>query len=392
MARTKKYPGVYERNDTNGKSFYFIIEKKDTKTGKRKQKKYGGYKTAQEAYHHLIDKKSALNNGTYFEATKITLNHWLEQWLNITSINSRASTLESYKYRIRHIAEGIGHIELIKLNTDDIHSFYRELQKKEITYKKNSEKSMKNLSAQTIYDIHKVLKMALARAYKDKKINHDLTKDIVSPKQSRPIHKVLKPDEVSSFLEVAKKDALYCVFYLGLFTGMRQSEILGLQWSNIDFKQKLITITETLNSKDKKILSSVKSENSYRIIEIDDETIKVLEAQKKRISFEKKHAGTLYKDYNLVCPTTIGTPLNPSNVRRNLQRVIKEAGVTRVTFHQLRHSHATLLLAAGVPNTVVGNRLGHSSTRVTEIYLHVLPGMQAEAIGKLRNLVTSNQA
>lgn len=119
------------------------------------------------------------------------------------------------------------------------------------------------------------------------------------------------------------------------------------------------------------------------------EIVEVLRAQKRRIKKDKELSSTLYQDMNLVCPSNIGTPMNPINLRRSLYRIIHKAGVTRVTYHELRHSHASLSVKSGADIKSLSFRLGHSSTRVTlDIYSHLLPGMQRALLKKFRDEIT----
>ncbi|WP_461479596.1 tyrosine-type recombinase/integrase [Paenibacillus sp. PvR148] len=108
--------------------------------------------------------------------------------------------------------------------------------------------------------------------------------------------------------------------------------------------------------------------------------------------FASRYAQELYQEHNLVCPTSVGTPINPSNLRRSLYRIIKKASVTRVTFHELRHSHLTHLLMAGVDSKIAASRGRHSSTRVTnDIYRHVIKGVQRDALTKYREIIPTKK-
>ncbi|MDK8188682.1 tyrosine-type recombinase/integrase [Paenibacillus sp. UMB7766-LJ446] len=393
MARNKKYPGVYERSDTNDKSYYFLVTTLDPKTGKRKQKRYGGYNDPAVAYKELIDFKNKQHKGTYIEASKMTLKDWLEQWLNEKELSIKKVTLRSYKHRIESINEEFGMVPLFTISKDIFNDVHRTLrQKNKVIFNGRTKiKTKEKLSSRTIHDTLKVLKMALLQAYRDEKIPKNVTASYKLPPVNSKAHNVLKPNEVYQLLEAANGDPQFCAIYLALTTGMRESEILGLTWDAVDFDNRTIMILRTLDHEDEDnaVSDGTKTHSSRRPIEFDDEIIEVLQAQKRFISSNKKLAGELYRDNNLVCPTSIGTPMNPSNLRRTLDRLTKKAGVTRVTVHELRHSHATHLLMAGVDAKITASRLGHSSTRVTnDIYQHVIKGMQQEALKKYREKIT----
>ncbi|WP_211749806.1 tyrosine-type recombinase/integrase [Paenibacillus sp. Marseille-Q4541] len=393
MARTKKYPGIYERTDTNGKSYYFIISTTEPMNKKRHQKKYGGYSNPADAYKDLIDLKDKKNKGTYIEPIKMTLREWLEYWLLVKELTLKKVTLESYKQRIQHIVEGFGNEKIFTLTKDIFTELHRYLiGKNKVIYKGKKVVTEKKLSSRTIHDTLKVLKMALAQAYRDEKIPKDITSFYRLPPVNSKEHSVLKPDEVTTLIQAAKGDSLFCAIYLALTTGMRKSEILGLTWSDIDFDYRTISVVRTHNSQDNSVSEGTKNRSSRRSVEIDDEIIEVLKDQQRLIRNFKHCAGNLYQDKNLVCPTQIGTPVNPSNLRRTLYRILKNAGLTRVTVHELRHSHATHLLMAGVDSKITSSRLEHSSTRVTnDIYQHVIKGMQADALKKYRKKINTKR-
>jgi integrase len=393
MARTKKFPGVYERNDTNGKSYYFMISTIDTKDGKRRQKKYGGFPDPASAYKELIDLKDKQIKGKYIEPTKMTLMGWLEKWMSRKELTFRDVTIQSYKHRIEHIVMDYGHLQLNSLTSDIFTNLHHTLnQKKKVIFNGKKKVITENgLSSRTIHDTLKVLKMALIQAYRDKLIPHNITESYKLPSIDSESHNVLKPEEVPILIEAAKNDPMYTAIYLAITTGMRESEILGLTWNAVNFENAYIEVCTTLSKvKGKYIISNTtKTKSSKRKIEIDDEIIRVLEAQYCLIQDDKEKAQDMYQDHNLVCPTSVGTPMNPSNLRRSLYRMIKKAGVTRVTFHELRHSHLTHLLMAGVDSKIAASRGGHSSTRVTnDIYQHVIKGVQLDALAKYRELLT----
>ncbi|MED3690351.1 site-specific integrase [Peribacillus butanolivorans] len=195
-------------------------------------------------------------------------------------------------------------------------------------------------------------------------------------------------EEVNRFLKVAKEDPVYIVFYLALTTGMRQGEILGLRWKDINLEKGLLNIKQTLSHDGKTFLSGAKTKSSLRTINLSLSSIKVLITRKLTVSKEKLSIGPIYQDFDLVACTQHGTPLNPVNIRRTFKRMIKMADVPEIRFHDLRHTHATLLLSNGVHVKVISERLGHSNIKVTlDTYSHVLPSMQEEVARKLDEII-----
>lgn len=401
MARTKKYPGVYERNDTNGKSYYFVISTIDPKNGKRRQKKYGGYSNPGNAYKDLIDMKDKQNKGKYTEPSKMTLKEWIEKWISRKELTYRDVTFQSYKHRIEHIVEDYGNLQLNTLTVDIFTDLHRTLlNKKKIVF--NGKKKVvtdQGLSSRTIHDILKVLKLALIQAYREDLIPKKITDSYKLPPEDSKDHDILMPHEVPILLNAAKGDPMYAAIYLAASTGLRESEILGLTWDGVDFDNGIIDVFSTLSRvkvkgngkiKWKYVISNqTKTPTSKRKIEIDDEIIAVLKEQYQIVQGYKEDANDLYQDHNLVCPTSIGTPINPSNLRRSFYRITAKAGVTKVTFHELRHGFLSHLLFSGVDSKVAASIAGHSSTRITnDIYQHILKGVQLGALSKYRKLIT----
>lgn len=167
---------------------------------------------------------------------------------------------------------------------------------------------------------------------------------------------------------------------LALATGMRRGEILGLRWSRVDFENKSISVFDQLKKDGEgkwELSPQLKTSTSYRTIDIDDDTIEILKQHKKQQEKDKMKIGPDYLDNNLVCCTSIGDSIKPTYLRTVFYRTIKKSGVKKISFHGLRHTHATLLLQSGVHPKVVQERLGHRSIQTTlDTYSHIIPGIQ----------------
>ncbi len=192
--------------------------------------------------------------------------------------------------------------------------------------------------------------------------------------------------EIKRFLEFAKENRYYIAFELALLTGMRQGEILGLRWKDINLDKGYLVINQTLSHDGKTFLVCGKTKSSRRNIQHPNSTIDGLKRHKIIVNKEKEN--DIYTNNDLVVCTQVGTPLNPANLRRSFNNLIKTAQVPQIRFHDLRHTHATLLLSKGVNIKVISERLGHSNIKVTlDTYSHVLPTMQEDAIKKLEGII-----
>jgi integrase len=215
-------------------------------------------------------------------------------------------------------------------------------------------------------------------------INNNVAIKVKLPKTNYSEMKVWNNDEANQFLKVAKTDYCYIVFKLALATGLRQGEILGLRWKDVNLEKGFLYVKQTLSHDGKSFKQGAKTKTSKRTVDLSKSTIKALKEQRLLIEKDKKTLGPIYKDFDLIACTHHGSPHNASNIRRSFNRLIKLANVPKIRFHDLRHTHATLLLSKGVNIKVISERLGHSNIKVTlDTYSHVLPTMQEEAVRKI---------
>ena len=178
------------------------------------------------------------------------------------------------------------------------------------------------------------------------------------------------------------------IFLLAVYTGMRQGELLGLRWSDIDFDKSTIHIQQTLSHDGKELRPYTKTKSSIRSVAISSETIAVLKKHRHLIKQEKVFLGTDYKDNDLVICTSLGTPVIPRHINKVWDHLLKQVKVNRITFHNLRHTHASLLLKQGIHPKIVSERLGHSSLQMTlDTYTHLLPNMQEAAAAGLEQML-----
>ncbi|OZM58365.1 integrase [Lottiidibacillus patelloidae] len=173
---------------------------------------------------------------------------------------------------------------------------------------------------------------------------------------------------------------------------MRQGEVLGLRWQDIDFDIRTLSVTQTLSHDGKTLNRGAKTKASIRTIALPKETVDKLKHHRKLVEDEKKKAGTIYNDNDLVVCTEIGTPCHPRNILRTMYTVIKKVGLQRIRFHDLRHTHATLLLKQGTHPKIVSERLGHADTRITlDRYSHLLPNMQREVADSFGDMLFGSE-
>lgn len=207
--------------------------------------------------------------------------------------------------------------------------------------------------------------------------------------------RVWDEEQVRLFLAAARRSSAYYALYLtALTTGMRQGELMGLRWKDVDLALGVASIQQTLYRLGKNVVAKEpKSVGSRRAVALPPTLVETFRAVQAAQTAARREFGQAYEDYGLVFCQPNGKPLHAHNVtQRDLPRVAKRAGVPRIRFHDLRHCHATLLLQQGVHPKVVQERIGHSTISMTlDTYSHVVPGMQERAAVDLEKRLFSRR-
>jgi integrase len=200
-----------------------------------------------------------------------------------------------------------------------------------------------------------------------------------SPSPKRKKFDIWTPEQLNAFLEAVQNHKWYPIYVVAAYTGMRQGEILGIHKADIDLAKGIIHVNHAVQSVigEGLIVTQPKTESSRRPITLPDTALEVL----------KEHLENV--EDGLIFTTRSGKPISARNIVRHFKRVIEEIGLPEIRFHDLRHTHASLLLKAGVNPKVVQERLGHSQISLTlDTYSHVVPSLQEEAAGKFEEVMS----
>jgi integrase len=200
---------------------------------------------------------------------------------------------------------------------------------------------------------------------------------------------VWTPDELHEFLEVSAGSHHGALLRVAALTGLRRSELCGLRWQDVDLTALRLTVRQAITTADHvPVAGETKTTRSRRAVDLDATTAAALRAHRKRQREERMLLGPGWRDSGLVFTMRDGSGWHPDVITRAFDRLVERSGLPRITFHDLRHTHATHLLAAGVNVRVVSERLGHASTAFTlDVYGHVLPGQPADAAAAVAALV-----
>ena len=341
-----------------------------TADGVERKTIYG--KTRSEVAEALSKALSDRAGGLVFDAGSLTLGDYLTRWLeDSVKGNVRHRTYGNYRSHVRHhIVPALGRIKLKNLSPAHVQGLYRS-------------KLDSGLSPASVRYIHAVLHRSLKQAVKWGLIPRNMAEAVDPPRPTRKEINPLSPEEARKLLEVARGDRLEALYVLAITCGLRQGELLGLKWGDLDLPNKNLRVARQLQRmRDGSGLSLVPTKaDRGRNIHLSALAVEALDRHHQKQQTERERAAHLYRNLNLVFASGIGTLLDPSNVvNRSFKPLRQQAGVRPIRFHDMRHTCATLMLSQAVPAKVVQEMLGHANISMTiDTYSHVLPNMQERA-------------
>jgi len=353
----------------------------DPETGKRVVKNVLG-KTQAEVKEKL--KKAIEESGILdiLRSDEYTVASWAQTWFELyAEPNIRESTADYYKrYIDRHIVPVLGDIKLNKLSSRDIQKLYNDMKDHGRIREAQKEKNP-GLSNAYVRGLHTMLHGCLERAVKERLISRNPTDDCIVPKLQKQEMKILHPDDISAYLKAAKKREVLPMFFLELTCGLRKGELTALLWDDLDIEKKVLSVSKqaaAIKGGGVKI-TRPKTETSIRRVSVSDEAIDLLMKE------HKKHPDN---PYMFPSPKT-GEMYHPDSVVNLHKKILKDAGLEHIRFHDLRHTFATLALQNGVDVKTVSSMLGHFSAGFTlTTYAHATNRMQEEAAQKMGSFLS----
>jgi integrase len=327
--------------------------------------------TKKEAETRLAEMLHQIDTGSYIRPGKTTVGDFLQKWLgDYGRANLQPKSFERYQSIVnKHLIPALGDIKLLQLKPEHLQKHYVA-------------QLGAGLSPSTVRYDHVVIHKALQTAIKWGVVPHNVADGVDIPRSRHREMQVWDKAEMSRFLEAVKTTPYYAMFYLALFTGMRRSELLALRWQDIDFSGGEVSVNRgLLQLEDGSFMfTEPKSAKSRRTIALPPSSLEVLQEHKSKIVSNRLMIDLPLKERDLIFSTIDGKPLRPNTVSRAWTILATRAGVKVIRFHDARHTHATLLLQAGVNIKVVQERLGHAGIQITlDTYCHVTPGMQKDA-------------
>jgi integrase len=362
----------------------------DPVAGKRKQQWISVKGSKKDAEKKLAELLHQLDTGTYMKPGKTKLAEFLEIWLHdYIWPNLAPRTAEGYEQIVRkHLIPGLGSITMTLLKPEQLQMFYSN----KLANGRLDGKGA--LSIRTVRYIHTTIHAALKQAVKLGLLHRNVADLAELPRNKRAEMHVLNEEDISRILDAAKETEYYTLFYLACFTGMRRSELLALRWSDIDLIYCQISVTRTLHHlRDGRIIyGDPKTEKGRRLISLSPSTMIVLRNYREQRVINYQLLDRILKEDNLVFSQPDGSPLLPDTVTHAWVRLTRSQGYKDIRFHDIRHTHASLLLKQNIHPKIVQERLGHASIGITlNIYSHVVPGLQEAAAKRFDELFTKKK-
>ena len=349
----------------------------DAVTGKRRQKSQTVKGTKRDAERALREVLLSLEHGSYVKPNKITLGEWLDQWCeSFVVMNTTPRTYVSYRSIIdRHLKPRLGSIALSRLEPQQIQVYYAD------KLAKGRVDGTGSLSNRSVLYHHRILSKALDQAVKMGLVVRNVAKLITPPRVARKTINVLDADEASKLLDISSETIYYPLFSTLLYTGLRRGEAIALRWKNIDLLGLELHVVESAYRIHKEfIITEPKTLHSKRAVSLSPSLAALLREYREDQELMRKQMGNPLTGEDFVFSWPDGRPLDPDVVTKAFHRIAGKAGLKNIRLHDLRHTHATLMLKAGVHPKVVSERLGHANIGITlDTYSHVLPGLQEAA-------------
>jgi integrase len=333
--------------------------------GRKRKTIYG--KKREEVADKLARALAERVDGIFYDDENLTVGEYLDSWLKGSVRGSvRQSTFDRYEIAVRvHIKPALGRLKLKKLASAHVAGFYQD-------------RLAAGFAPASVNKLHVTLRKALDQAVKWHMVPLNVAEAVKAPRPAPPEMRTISPAEARKLLAAARSDKLEALYMLAVHTGMRQGELLALKWQDVDLENAKLSVRRTITMSGGRILlGELKTKKSRRTIRLTDAAVQALHEHLARQLEGMELLADAYRDEGLVFASKVGTPINPTNLRRrSFAALLQRANLPKIRFHDLRHTCATLLLSRNVHPKYVQELLGHANIAITlDTYSHVIPGM-----------------
>ncbi len=334
-----------------------------------------------DAQRRLTELLSSLDKGIYTPPGRLTVAEHLRNWLEgYVKTNCSQRTLDGYQSIIEtHLVPALGQVQLKHLNPQAIQSYYG--------------KACEKLSARTVHHQHRVLSQSLKFAVRQGYLGRNPAEMVDPPSPSKKAMRTLTPGEVEVLFDSAQDNYYYPVIYTAVSTGLRQAELLGLRWRDIDLDMLSISVSQVLYKRGGIcVFKEPKTAHSRRRVRMTPKLALFLKDYRASREVLYLELGKIISLDDLVFISISGEPLNPSVITHNFHKMTARAGISGCRFHDLRHTFASLMLMRGAKPKVISEALGHASVAFTmDVYSHIIDGMQEDAMALLDEVLPSGK-
>lgn len=385
-----------------GSTYSYVVRVRDPETGKTKPRWVGGFSTRKAAKEARDDARAAVNRGTYVAPQDLTVGAWLDRWIDAHEVELKPSTAKTYRDKIRlYLKPTIGHERLQALSPSRLSVIWRDLQA-------GGGKGGKPVSRRTVEFARAVLRKAMEDAVVERLIQvNPVVGSKMAKADGKPKHTTWTGTQLALFLEHVAEDRWAPLWQLFAATGMRRGEVAGLRWTEVDLEAGTVAVERSTTQLGRERVTTTPKNHERRTVAIDEETVAALRSWKAKQAAERLAFGPAYADVEgLVFTWEDGRPVMPDYVTKTfgktqaaanaaLTGAHEEAGadgaaaqLPELVVHELRHTHATILLRSGVPVHVVAKRVGHKDPSVTlNVYADVIPDDDTSAVDVFRKAV-----
>jgi integrase len=356
-----------------------VLDVRDGSTGERKRRWHSFAGTKRAAQTECARLIAELKAGICLEPTKATASQFLDRWLDYVRSRVSAKSHERYVDLCRkNIGPLLGRVALTKLQPVQISDAYAK------ALASGHRKANRGLSPRTVHHLHRIFKQALKQAVRWQLIARNPADLVEPPKVERQALRTYDLAQTVELLTAMRETRMYIPTTLAVLCGLRRGEIAALRWRHVDLAGAAIAVVESVEETKAGVRCKETKTGRGRSVALSPTTVDALKAWRTKQAEELLRVGTRPNGDTFVVTQADGAPLRPRSLTHEWVRLLARTNLPRLRFHDLRHAHATHLLAAGVHPKVASERLGHSKVGITlDLYSHVMPGMQEDAVLKV---------
>ena len=320
-----------------------------------------------------------IGNGLTFTGTQVTLEQYMPAWLDGKALSQRPQTVVQYRQiASQHILPLLGRLRLQEIQPPHLNRLYLTKQEE-------------GRGARTVQLIHTVLHCILKQAVRDGILGRNPADGVQRPKVEQTEMHILSEEQAQRLVIASQNTRYGMLFYLALMTGMREGELLGLKWSDLDWTKGMLHIQRQLQHTKGLgcVLVPPKTKAGRRQIKLGLETLDRLATHRDQLELQRAATRERWEENGLIFPNTLGKPMSLKHMYLEFKSMLKENGLPNIRFHDLRHTSLSFLLDSGMPVNTVQQRAGHSKASVTtDTYGHSMGHSEDEAAARIEEMIT----